>query len=104
MDRNYGGVIWTNHAIERLQQRGVKQGDAFAVFNRPQSSKFDPKRGAWVYRRVWEDQEIEVVAKKNDRGKWLILSAWSNTRNYSSRNVKKENSGIWGFVKKIFRG
>ena len=27
-DRNYGGVIWTNHALERLNKRGIKQGDA----------------------------------------------------------------------------
>ncbi|KKQ44128.1 MAG: hypothetical protein US62_C0032G0012 [Candidatus Woesebacteria bacterium GW2011_GWA1_37_8] len=32
MDKNYGGVIWTNHALSRLRERGISQGDAWATF------------------------------------------------------------------------
>jgi len=28
MERNYGGVIWTNHALQRLKERGISQRDA----------------------------------------------------------------------------
>ena len=31
MDRNFGGVIWTNHALDRLRERGIKQGDAWVT-------------------------------------------------------------------------
>ena len=78
MDRNYGGVIWTNHALQRLKERNVAQGDAWASWSRPDSSKFDSKKGVWVYRRVYGNEEFEIVAKKNDRGQWIILSVWVN--------------------------
>lgn len=78
MDKNFGGVIWTNHALERLRERGISQGDAWATWSRPdQSRKGSNQKGSWVYYKTYGDQRIEVVAKKNEEGKWLILSVWS---------------------------
>jgi len=77
MDRNFGGVIWTNHALERLKQRNISQGDAWATWKRPDSSKFDSTKGVWVYKRRYGGMAIEIVAKKNEKGQWLILSVWS---------------------------
>ena len=77
MDKNYKGVIWTNHVLQRMKERGIKQGDAWATFGRPDQSKNEKIKGAWVYYRTWNNQRIEVVAKKNEWGKWVILSVWS---------------------------
>ena len=77
MDKNYGGVIWTNHALSRMKQRGIKQGDAWATWRRPDQSRYAKARGAWVYYKTYGDQKIEVVAKQNERKKWIILSVWS---------------------------
>lgn len=83
MDKNYGGLIWTNHALQRLRERGIKQGDAWAVWNRPEQSRFSKTQGAWIYYRTWNDTRIEVVAKHlsaqagNENKKWIILSVWS---------------------------
>lgn len=76
MDNHFGGVIWTNHALDRLRERGIKQGDAWATFNRPQQSR-KGNSGNWVYYKNWNGTQIEVVAKKNEKGEWLILSVWS---------------------------
>ncbi|WKZ26111.1 MAG: DUF4258 domain-containing protein [bacterium] len=78
-DRNYGGVIWTNHAIQRLKERNIKQGDAWAVWNRPDQSRYSKTQGAWVYYKTYGDQRIEVVAKQNEKKEWVILSVWSKT-------------------------
>lgn len=94
MDKNFGGVIWTNHALSRLSQRGIKQGDAWATFNRPEQSRYAASKGAWVYYRTWGSERIEVVAKKNERGQWLILSVWSQPRSTGSGHV-------YGEVRKI---
>jgi hypothetical protein len=77
MDRNYGGVIWTNHALDRLRERGVKQGDAWATFSNPESSRYAATEGGWVYYRTYGRDRLEVVAKQNDRQQWIILSVWS---------------------------
>jgi len=85
MKNDYGGVVWTKHALERLQQRDIAQGDAFATFNRPERSRPGGKRGVYVYYKTWESpgrnggkhyEQIEIVATK-DEGKWIILSVWS---------------------------
>ncbi len=77
MDRNYGGIIWTNHALARLTERGIKQGDAWAVWNRPDQSRYSNDKNAWIYYRTWHDTKIEVVAKQNEKKEWIILSVWS---------------------------
>ncbi|EKE04945.1 MAG: hypothetical protein ACD_19C00428G0007 [uncultured bacterium] len=77
MEQNYGGVIWTNHALSRLNERGIKQSDAWAVWNRPDQSRYSKIQGAWVYYRTWNDTRIEVVAKQNEKKEWIILSVWS---------------------------
>ena len=76
MDNHYGGVIWTNHALERLRERGIKQGDAWATWRNPEQSRKGAS-GNWVYYRTYGNQKIEVVAKQNERKEWLILSVWS---------------------------
>ena len=76
-NRNYGGVIWTNHALQRLNERGITQGDAWAVWNRPDESRYSTTKGAWIYYRTWGDTRIEIVAKQNEKKEWIILSVWS---------------------------
>lgn len=77
MDKNYGGIIWTNHALQRLNERGIKQGDAWAVWNRPDESRYSNTKDAWIYYKTWKNERIEVVAKQNQLKKWIILSVWS---------------------------
>lgn len=98
MDPRFGGVIWTNHALEKLKERGIKQSDAWATWRNPQQSRRARIPGAWVYYRTYGNEKIEVVAKKNEKGEWVILSVWS-------RPVFKEsgNESFWAFLlKKIF--
>lgn len=77
MDKNFGGVIWTDHALQRLRERGVKQGDAWTVWRRPDQSKKGTVSGSWVFYRTFGNQKIEVVAKQNEKKEWIILSVWS---------------------------
>lgn len=88
MDRNFGGVIWTNHALQRLREHGIKQGDAWAAFRRPEQSRRGTKEGAWVYYKTWGNEKIEVVAKQNDKKEWVILSVWSRPIYQTTRAVK----------------
>jgi hypothetical protein len=76
-DHKYGGVIWTKHALERLTERQITQGDAWATWRRPDRSRYAATQGAWVYYKTWGKQTIEVVAKQNDRKEWVVLSVWS---------------------------
>ena len=98
MNRNYGGIIWTNHAISRLRDRGIKQGDAWAAWRNPDKSRFSKARDAWIYERNFGDQTIEVVTKKNDKNEWIVLSVW----NKSGLKLKNEKiRSLASFLRKL---
>ncbi len=105
MDNNFGGVIWTNHAIQRLKERGISQSDAWATWSRPDQSRYAATRGAWIYHKTYGEEKIEVVAKKNERGKWLILSVWSRPiygrHTYPAKTKKKKESLFVKILKAI---
>lgn len=100
MDNHFGGVIWTYHALDRLRERGIKQGDAWATWRNPESSK-KGNSGNWVYYRNYNGTQIEVVAKKNERGEWLILSVWSKP---VFRTVAKSKTSFWQGIKRLIFG
>lgn len=87
MDNHFGGVIWTNHALDRLRERGVKQGDAWATWRSPQTSKKGSALGSWVYYRNYGSTQIEVVAKQNEKKEWIILSVWSRSADEMARSA-----------------
>jgi hypothetical protein len=105
MDNHYGGIIWTNHAMERMRQRGIKQGDAWATWNRPEQSRkgSGSSTGAWVYYRTWGNQKIEVVAKQNERKEWIIISVWSDTVSQSQTFQKPQKTSFWSNLLNILR-
>lgn len=98
MDNHFGGVIWTNHALDRLRERGIKQGDAWATWNRPEESR-KGKSGNWVYYRNYNGTQIEVVAKQNEKKEWLILSVWSRP---VEKKVPQKTSFFKFILEKIF--
>lgn len=90
MDRYFGGIVWTDHALGRLRQRGIKQGDAWAAWKRPQQSRLG-RRGQFIYYRTYGNQRIEVVAGKDKKGKTVVFSVWSR-RVYGQRSYWKKGS------------
>jgi len=99
MENKFGGLIWTNHALQRLRERGIKQGDAWATWKNPDKSRYAQTKGAWVYYRTYENQRIEVVAKQNERKEWVVLSIWSKP--VHRKDSKKPPSLISLIFKKI---
>lgn len=102
-DRNYGGIIWTNHALQRLNERGISQGDAWATWNRPdQSYKGNLHKGEQGYRyyRTFGGERIEVVATQNQKKEWVILSVWS--KKVYGNDFKQKESFWMGLLRRIF--
>ena len=101
MDKHFGGIIWTNHALQRMRDRGIKQGDAWACWRRPDNSRASKNKGTWVYYRNIGNQQVEVVAKKNERGEWIVLSVWSRTK-ISGSNGKPKSNAFIRLIKIVF--
>jgi len=107
MDNHFGGIIWTNHALDRMRERGIKQGDAWATWNRPeQSYKATLHKGddAWRYYRTYGNERIEVVAKQNEKKEWVIISVWSRPVSPNTPNTPNSlKVPLWKLIlKKIF--
>jgi len=75
--RNYKDLIFTNHALARLKERGLSEGDAWATWKNPDQSEYAKAKGAWIYYKIYGNTKIEVVAKQNDKKEWIVLSVWS---------------------------
>ena len=75
----YKGVVWTDHALQRLNERNIKIDHALLALNSPDESRYAQARGAWIYYRTWGNERIEVVARQNERKEWVVLSVWSKT-------------------------
>jgi len=111
MDNHFGGVIWTDHAIQRLYERGIKQGDAWATWRNSDQCRKGAS-GNWVYYKTYGNTKIEVVANKVEKasgptglrpgGEWVILSVWSKPvwEKTSVNNVHKK-SWFWDWLYKI---
>lgn len=73
----YKGVVWTDHALSRMKERGIPIDHALVTLNSPQESRRGSDKDAWVYYRTWGNDRIEVVSKQNEKREWVVLSVWS---------------------------
>jgi hypothetical protein len=93
MSNNYGGIVWTNHALQRLHERNVAQSDAYYTFQHPDQSRRGSSPGTWVYYKTYGNQRIEVVAKQNDKKQWIIMSVWSKP--VHGKDARPRKVGFW---------
>ena len=111
MKTRYLNTIFTNHAINRLYNRGITQSDAWYTFQHPDGSLPGKIPGSSKFYKDYGQQRIEIIAKKNEKGEWVILSCWSrlvgNGRSLFSqeepllaRIIKKGLEKIDRFVRK----
>jgi len=96
MENKYLDVIFTNHAINRLYNRGITQSDAWYTFKHPDGILEGKIPGSKKFYKNYGGQRIEVVAKQNEKGEWVILSCWSSYVGNGKPLVRKET-----FLEKI---
>ena len=103
MDRNFGGIIWTNHALVRMKERGVKQSDAWATWRNPEQGRKAHRDGSWIYYKTYGNEKIEVVATQNEKKEWIVLSVWSRPV-YERSKTYAQSGGWWdNFLEKLLR-
>lgn len=100
---HYGGLIWTNHAIERMRDRGLKQELAWEAFKNPDWSGEAREPGSTKYEKQYSGSRITLIAKQNERNEWIVISSWIDPPTPGSidwrkrENYKKfQKAGFWG--------
>ncbi|MBN1262928.1 MAG: DUF4258 domain-containing protein [Candidatus Pacebacteria bacterium] len=97
MQTYYQGVIWTNHALQRLRERKISQSDAWYTFRRPDNSRKGKSAGSRCFYKTYGNQRIEVVAKKNEKAEWVILSCWSKIIG-TGKPIFTQPQGLFGKI------
>lgn len=88
--RKYGGLIWTNHAIERLKERGLSQEDAWYAYRHPDSTSKDSKNNSMKYEKKVHDSTIGIVIKENEKKELIVLSCWIEPPVSGSRAAREK--------------
>jgi hypothetical protein len=104
-DNHYGGLIFTHHALQRLEERQFSQHMVVETFHRPDSRHSAKQAGAYEYRKQYDQSTVTVIAKQNDRSEWVVLSCWIDpplpgTKDWKQKQNWKayQRAGFWGKV------
>lgn len=102
---HYRGLIFTNHALQRLDERRFPIDMVVETFNRPDTQEPAKQTGAMELRKRFETSTVTVIAKQNDRKEWVVLSCWIDpplpgTKDYKERQRYHayRKAGFWGKV------
>jgi hypothetical protein len=104
-DKNYGGLIWTNHALERLGQRFLPQSMALDTYNSPDRYFAGKKHGTTECRKRFDKYQVTVITTKTEKGETLVLSCWVDPPYYGTQDYYKKQkyteykkATFWGRV------
>ncbi|MFA9288724.1 MAG: hypothetical protein ACEQSA_02495 [Weeksellaceae bacterium] len=76
--RYYEKAIWTNHAMDRLRSRQIKQEVAAKAFRYPDETVKGKTAGTYEFIKAFKKERVTVIAKQNDNKEWVIMSCWSD--------------------------
>ena len=98
----YKGLIWTNHAIDRMKNRGLSQDMAADAFSHSDRYFEGKTKGVTEYQKRFSDSRVTVIAKQNEKNEWVVLSAWidpplpgSNGAKEKEQYKKYQKAGFW---------
>lgn len=91
--RTYGQLIWTNHALERLQQRKFSQELAWSAFRYPDQVVAGKASGSYEYQKTYQNSLITLIAKQNEKSQWIVLSCWIDPPLQGTKDAT--NHALW---------
>jgi hypothetical protein len=101
----YAGLIWTNHALERLGQRGLSQELASQAFHSPDKVIRGNSNGSVEYQKRVQQSLVTTIVKQNEHNEWIVLSCWINPPLPGTEDEKRhknykryQRAGFWGKV------
>lgn len=86
----FGGIIWTNHALERLGQRGLSQNQVLLAFQNPDKTIPGKKRGTTEFHKKIGNSLLTIIASLNDKNEWIVLSCWIDPPLFGSTDWRKK--------------
>jgi len=88
-DNRFGGVIWTDHALDRIQERGIPKDYAISTFKSPDITENNNGKGVRLTKKI-EDKTITLVITKNERSEPLAVSIWMDPPMVGTEDHRKK--------------
>lgn len=89
--RAYGGLIWTNHALDRLKERGLPQDLAWQAYRYPDDVEENTYKQSKTYIKRFDKYLVTTIIKQNEKKELIVVSTWvsppmKHTADYRNRN------------------
>lgn len=90
----FSGAIWTNHALERINKRGLTKEMAGLTFHSPDRVNEGKEPYTKEFHKRFGKTLITIIGKKNEKNEWVILSIWANPPLEGTEDFKKRQRYI----------
>ena len=104
----YFGLVFTKHALAKMQERGIRKEDAWETFKHPERRFRGKRKDTFEFLRSFGDFRLTVLAAQNPRDEWITISVWRDPPRPGTADAREnqewkkyKNAGIFG---KIFLG
>lgn len=87
---SYKNLIWTHHVIARLEERKIPQDWAWRAFQYPDKTIEGQSNGSIEFQKKYEGRTITLIAKKNEKKEWIVLSCWVEPPLPGSSDIQKK--------------
>lgn len=82
-------VVFTNHAIERLNERKITGEMAWRAVKMYDFKKAGKEKHTTEFVKKINERELTCICKKNNLGEWVVLSAWIDPPFEGTKDHKK---------------
>ena len=105
-NNRYGGIIWTNHAIEQLTSRGIEKDKALQTYKNPDYVYDGKEKETKEFKKTFKNATITVIAKQNEQKEWVVISLWRDPPLPGTLDYKRKQEWLRykkaGFFEKLF--
>lgn len=85
-------VVFTNHSIERLKERGISGEMVWHTVRASDVKSPGKEKHTTEFVKRFGEKKITCIAKKNDLGEWVVLSAWMDPPLAGTKDHKKREA------------
>lgn len=82
-------VVFTNHSIERLKERGITGEMVWQAVKVPDFKSAGKQKHTTEFVKAMAGRRLVCIGKKNDLGEWVVLSAWIDPPFEGTKDFKK---------------
>lgn len=94
----FGGAIWTDHALDQLANRGLSKDLAIETFTHPDEQRKGKKKDTTEIIKKFGKATVTLIAVRGNKSEWIIISAWINPPLSGTKDELKTNQ--WKKYKK----